>query len=266
MSYEMTEWTHVALRWVHVFAAILWIGQTYYFTWLDARLREAEKNSDNPQLWMVHSGGFYVVNKKSEPDPAFTLHWFRWEAAITWISGLLLLILVYYMGGLMNDDEAMFSGTRGIVAGLALLPICWLIYDMLWISPVGKNEKVGVVISYLLLVALIFAVTRMFGGRAAYMHVGAVLGTLMAANVWMRILPAQKKMINATSLGGNADPTMSGRAKQRSKQNTFMVMPVVFIMLSSHFPTVTYGHTYNWLILAILVLVGWGAAKLVREH
>lgn len=266
MPYLVNEWLNIILRWVHVFAGILWIGQTYYFTWLDARLREAEKASDNPELWMVHSGGFYSVNKKGAPDPAYKLHWFKWEAAMTWLTGIFLLILVYYMGGLMKDDEAMLSGTTAIVAGIAFIFVGWLVYEALWSSPLARNEAVAVVISYLLLAGSVYLSTRLFGGRAAYMHVGAMLGTIMALNVWVRILPAQRKMVAAVQAGGSADPTLAARAKQRSKQNTFNVVPVVFIMLSNHFPVSTYSHEWNWAILCALILAGWGAAKIMREH
>ncbi len=262
MSYQIHEWLNLAIRWTHVFAGIMWIGQTYFFTWLDHRLHE-ESN-----VWMVHSGGFYVVEKQGAsvllPQK---LHWFKWEAALTWISGLLLLILVYYAGGLMVDDSVRRMDTRiAATISFVLLIVSWIIYDLLWISPLQRNEFAGGVISYVLLVAAIFGVTRLFSGRAAYMQIGAMLGTFMAANVWMRILPAQRQLIAAAKEGRPPDLRLAERAKQRSKQNTFMVMPVVFIMISNHFPVATYGNRYNWLILAALVLVGWGAAAIIRSR
>ena len=230
----------------------MWIGQTYFFTWLDHTLHQ-EGN-----VWMVHSGGFYVVDKKGAgvllPQK---LHWFKWEAAMTWISGFLLLILVYYAGGLMTRNEAALS--------IALLVTGWFVYDVLWLA-FAKHETAGVAISYILLVAAIWMCTRLFGGRAAYMQIGAMLGTFMAANVWIRILPAQRRLIAAAQEGKEPDVRLADRAKQRSKQNTFMVLPVVFIMISNHFPVATYGNPYNWIVLAALVLVGWAAAKVIRSR
>ena len=261
MSYQIHEWLNLAIRWTHVFAGIMWIGQTYFFTWLDHTLHQ-EGN-----VWMVHSGGFYVVEKKGAgvllPQ---RLHWFKWEAAMTWLSGLLLLILVYYGGGLMVDDSVrQMSVPVAVSISIGLIIAGWIVYDLLWISPLQRNEIAGVVISYILLVATIYGVTRIFSGRAAYMQIGAMLGTFMAANVWVRILPAQTQMISAAKEGREPDLRLAERAKQRSKQNTFMVMPVVFIMISNHFPVATYGNRYNWAILAALVLVGWGAAKVIRS-
>jgi len=260
LPYTLSEWLNLALRWTHVFAGILWIGQTYFFTWLDHRLRE-EGN-----VWMVHSGGFYIVNKQglSELRPQ-KLHWFKWEAALTWLSGILLFILVYYAGGIMVDESVRRIEPRVAIAISVLLLIAgWFIYDLLWMSPI--SEAAGVAISYVLLVALTYGLTHLFSGRAAYMQVGGMLGTLMALNVWVRILPGQRKLIAAAAAGQQPDARLAERAKQRSKQNTFMVLPVVFIMISNHFPVATYGNRYNWAILAVLVLVGWGAAKIIRSR
>ncbi|HEX9493321.1 MAG TPA: urate hydroxylase PuuD [Thermoanaerobaculia bacterium] len=262
MPYQLNEWLNLAFRWTHVFAGIMWIGQTYFFTWLDHRLHE-EGN-----VWMVHSGGFYVVQKQGAgallPQ---RLHWFKWEAALTWISGFLLLGLVYYNGGLMVDDSVRrMQPSTAAWLSIAWLAVAWFVYDFLWISPMKKNEAAGVVVSYLVLVGAIFAATRIFSARAAYMQIGAMLGTFMAANVWVRILPAQRQLIAAAKEGREPDLRLADRAKQRSKQNTFMVLPVVFIMISNHFPVATYGNRYNWEILAALVLVGWGAAKIIRTR
>ncbi len=262
MSYVVHEWLNLAVRWAHVFAGILWIGQTYFFTWLDRRLH------DEKQVWMVHSGGFYIVDKQKVPEMLpQTLHWFKWEAAITWLTGIALLVLVYYRGGLMVDDSVMRlpRGTAWLIS-VAILIGAWFVYDLLWLSPLARSERAAVVISYLLLAGAIFTFTRIFSGRAAYMQTGAMLGTLMAVNVWERILPAQRQLLAAVREGREPDLRLADRAKQRSKHNTFMVVPVVFMMLSNHFPVATYGHRYNWAILAGLVLVGWGVAKVMREH
>lgn len=263
MSYTLQEWLNLALRWTHVFAGILWVGATYYFTWLDRRFH----TSDPDQVWMVHSGGFYVVNKEKKPSPAHTLHWFQWEAAATWLSGLPLLILVYYAGGLLVDNEpGKPSFAVAATIGMAVIFVGWKVYDLLWLSPLAKNEPAAIVVSYALLVALAWALPQAMSARAAYMHVGALLGTIMAANVWERILPAQRKMVRAVEEGREPDPVLAGRAKFRSKHNTYIVIPVVLIMISNHFPVTTYGHQHNWIVLAVLTLIGWGVAHVIRKH
>jgi len=268
----LSEWLNLILRWTHVFAGIMWVGTTYYFTWLDARLTEEEKavaNTGNAaQVWMVHSGGFYVVERRKVPDlVSRTLHWFKWEAGTTWLSGFALLIVVYYLGGgaLIDHDVRDISLAAAVGVGIAVIVVGWLVYDLLMLSPFGRNELLFAVIAYGLIVGLAFSLTQVFSGRAAYIHVGATLGTIMTANVWMRILPAQKKMIAALNEGRKPDERLAGQAKLRSKQNTFMAVPVVFIMISNHFPGVTYGERYNWIILAVLVLAGWIAAKFIRR-
>lgn len=269
MQFSGSEWLNLAVRWLHVFAAILWIGQTYFFTWLDHRLTEEEKcsHASPPQVWMVHSGGFYVVEKQKglELLPR-RLHWFRWEAALTWLSGLVLLILVYYLGGALVDaDVADITLGTGIGIGVAVLLLGWLVYDLLWRSPLGQAEVTAGTVSFLLLVGVSYGLSKVLSGRAAYMHVGALMGTVMAANVWLCILPAQRRMLAAAREGKPPDPALAARAKQRTKHNTYMVVPVVFIMLSNHFPVATYGQQYNWLILAGLILVGGAAAKILRS-
>jgi len=268
----ISEWLNLVFRWVHVFAGIMWVGTTYYFTWLDARLTEEEKavaNTGNAaQIWMVHSGGFYVVEKRKVPDLASrTLHWFRWEAGTTWLSGFALLVLVYYIGGgaLIDPDVYDLSLGTAVAIGIGVLLAGGLIYDLMMLSPLGKNEKAFAVVAYLLIVGTSYGLTRIFSGRAAYIHVGAIFGTIMAANVWMHILPAQKKMIAALNEGRKPDDALSAQAKLRSKQNTFMAVPVVFIMISNHFPGVTYGDRYSWVVLSVLILLGWAAAKFIRR-
>jgi uncharacterized membrane protein len=268
----LSEWLNLIFRWVHVFAGIMWVGTTYYFTWLDARLSEEEKavaNTGTPaQIWMVHSGGFYVVEKRKVPDlVSRKLHWFRWEAGTTWLSGMGLLIIVYYLGGgaLVDPDVSGISVGAATALGIGLLIFGWIVYDLMMISPLGKNEKAFSVIAYLIVVGITYELTRILSGRAAYIHVGAMFGTIMAANVWIRILPAQKKMIAAIKEGRKPDDALSAQAKLRSKQNTFMAVPVVFIMISNHFPAATYGDRYNWAVLSVLILAGWIAAKFIRR-
>jgi len=283
----VSEWLNLIARWVHVFAGIMWVGTTYYFTWLDARLTEEEKAVANvksvdplmgwlrkPEVWMVHSGGFYVVEKIKAVDEkgklvdltSHPLHWFRWEAATTWLSGFALLIILYYLGGgaLVDRDVSEISIGAAVGVGIGALVFGWLIYDLLVISPLGRNEKLFAVVAYLLVVGAAFGLTRVLSGRAVYIHLGAVFGTIMAANVWMRILPAQKKMIAAIKAGQKPDDALSAQAKLRSKQNTFMAVPVVLLMISNHYGGNTTGG-YDWIHLAVLVPLGWLAAKFIRR-
>lgn len=259
MSYVIHDWLSAATRWTHVFAAIMWVGQTFFFTWLDHTFHSER------QVWMVHSGGFYIVDKQKEPKLLDqTLHWFRWEAAFTWMSGVLLFILVYYNAAVMIDKDLHdMSFTTAVAISVGAIVIGWLLYDWLWISPLAKNELVLNVVSYVLLVGAIFAFSRLFAARMAYMETGAMLGTFMAANVWLRILPAQRQLIAATKAGQVPDMRLAERAKHRSKHNTFIVLPVVFIMLNYHMPTVTFG--YNWIALSVIVLIGWGVAAIIRR-
>ena len=268
----LSEWLNLIFRWTHVFSSIMWVGTTYYFTWLDARLTEEEKavaNTGIPaQIWMVHSGGFYVVEKRKVPDLASrTLHWFKWEAGTTWLSGFALLVVVYYLGGgaLIDADVRELSLGAAVGIGIGVMVVGWIVYDLLMLSPLGRNEVAFAVVAYILIVGLCFALTQVFSARAAYIHVGATFGTIMAANVWQRILPAQRKMIAALNAGQKPDERLSAQAKLRSKQNTFMAVPVVLIMISNHYPGVTYGDRNSWIILSGLILVGWIAAKFIRR-
>lgn len=267
-----SEWLNLALRWTHVFAGIMWVGTTYYFTWLDARLTEEEKAAANTgnaaQVWMVHSGGFYVVERRKVPDiVSRTLHWFKWEAGTTWLSGFALLVLVYYIGGgaLIDRDVRDLSLLSAVGIGIGVIVSGGVIYDILMKTPLARHEWLFAGVAYALIVALAYTLCQVLSARAAYIHVGAVFGTIMAANVWMHILPAQRRMIAALKAGEKPDQRFAAQAKLRSKQNTFMAVPVVFIMISNHFPGVTYGDKYNWLILSGLILLGWIAAKFIRR-
>jgi uncharacterized membrane protein len=269
MDFNIKEWVNLILRWVHVFAGILWVGTTYYFTWLDGRFTELEKQAKEKSgegldnfIWMVHSGGFYKVEKQKTPSvmPG-KLHWFRWEAALTWLSGVLLFIFVYYHGRLLVEFEGgRIQPATAVWLSMGLLMAGWAVYDLLWSSKFFANEKVGVVVSYVLVVICVYGLFYFFAARAACMQLGAMFGTIMTANVWMRILPAQRRMVRALSEGQQPDLSEALRAKMRSKHNTFIVIPVVFLMLSNHFPG-----TYHWVTVSVLVLLGWGAAHFIRR-
>jgi len=269
MNPDLNNWIELALRWAHIFAGIMWVGATYYFTWLDGRFVELEEKAakgENAEkfVWMVHSGGFYLVEKQKRPNlMPQTLHWFKWESAFTWITGFLLFGLLYYHGGLLiSTEDSLISKGAAMGLSFGMLLGGWVVYDMLW--KFCKNETVGIVLSFGLIVLASWISCHYFASRAAYLQVGAMMGTIMTANVWMRILPPQRRMVAALKEGREPDLKEGARAKARSKHNSFIVIPVVFTMISNHYP-ITYGHKYNWVILSAMVLVGWFAAKLIRR-
>ena len=260
MSGVVTEWLNLLIRWFHIIVAIGWIGTSFFFIWLDAHLtpRQNAARGSVGEIWLFHSGGFYEVEKKlmvpTEVLPQ--LHWFKWEAYLTWISGVLLLIVVYYLGGgvfLLNPGESAVGLPAGIAIGLGTLAVGWLVYDALWRSALGHQPALATAISLLLLAGVAYGLTQIFSGRAAYMHVGALLGTIMAANVWRVIQPSQRQMYRTNLSGDEPDEALSKQAKLRSTHNNYMTLPVVFVMVSNHFPS-TYGNAYNWLVLLVLFL------------
>lgn len=260
MTDNLLEWLHLLLRWTHVLAAVSWIGNSFYFMWLDRALEPPAQPGGKVAgtLWMVHSGGFYRVEKRvlgaGEVPPV--LHWFKYEALLTALSGVALLLLVYHYGGIVIDaGETTLGPWAALGLAVGLFVVGWFVYDALWMSPLAKQPAVAIAISYLLVVACAWGLGHVYSGRATFLHVGALLGTLMVTNVWARILPAQRDMIAAAHRGGERDPALAKRAKQRSVQNSYMTLPVVFLMLSPHFPS-TYGHKHAWLIFAVAGLAG----------
>ncbi len=261
MNSAIREWLNLSVRWIHVFAGVMWVGQTYYFTWLDGQFGKLEKqaaaNGTASAVWMVHSGGFYTVEKQKSLGVApEQVRWFRWEAFVTWLAGVILLVLVYYLGdGLIDVDVADISKQAGIAIGVGAMVTGWIIYDLAVRSPLGKSQAAFAGFGLVMTAAAAWGLMHVFSGRAAYIHVGAIFGTIMTLNVWMRILPAQRRMIAAAA----------AQAKLRSKHNTFLALPVVFLMLSNHYPVATYGNRYSWEIMLALVVAGWLAAKVIRE-
>jgi len=263
MPFNITEWLNLIFRWAHVFAAILWVGSTYYFTWLDGQMK---KGGDAP-VWMVHSGGFYSVSKqKTLGVPAGDVHWFRWEALATFITGFVLLNVVYYHGGLMIDPiEPRVTVVQASIISIATLVLGWIAYDTLARTPLVGNDIAFAVVGFALTIGLAATLSRLLSSRATYIHIGALFGTVMVLNVWMRILPPQRRMIAAAAKGEPFSEALGAGAKQRSRHNTFLAVPTTFVMISNHFPTATYGNHYAVLILGVLILVGWGAAAIIRR-
>jgi uncharacterized membrane protein len=253
----LAEWLNLVLRWAHLVAGIGWIGSSFFFNWLDSALEKPDPPEDElkGQLWMVHSGGFYDVKKKllkSGVPPV--LHWFKWEAMLTFLTGLLLLVVVYYLGGrAMLVDPAVRDLSTPALVGLVLatLLLPYPIYDALWESRVGQRPTLATGLCVAAGIGLAYALTHVLSGRAAFIHFGAVLGTIMVSNVWRRILPAQQQMIDATRAGTAVDWSLGEKAKTRSRHNNYMTFPVLFTMLSNHFPG-TWGSSANWIVLLVL--------------
>jgi uncharacterized membrane protein len=260
MGFDLAEWLNLALRWLHLTAGIAWIGSSFYFVWLDNHLTRPVEGDASGELWSVHGGGFYH-NRKYQVAPSAMperLHWFKWEAYFTWISGFSLLVLIYYVGAqsfLIDPAKAALSPAQGIAIGLAALAIGWLVYDGLCRSPVGSSNLALGLFWFVCLLLAASALDRLFNARAAYMHVGAIIGTVMAANVFLVIIPNQRKVVADLIAGRTPDPRLGAAAKQRSLHNNYMTLPVLFIMISPHYP-MTYGAERPWLVLALLGLTG----------
>ena len=265
------EWVGLALRWAHLIAGIAWIGSSFYFIWLDSHLEPADPARGDADLegslWMVHSGGFYEVQRrKIGPGrmPAL-LHWFKWEAMITGLTGCALLGLVYYTTrGLYLVDPAV-SGISPLAAtgiGIGLLFAGWFVYDLLWETLGKRSERAATFVSLLLLVGVVVLSTSVFSGRAAFIHVGGLMGIIMVVNVWARILPMQSAMIRATQEGRTPDFGNSVKAKTRSVHNSYMTFPVLLLMISNHFPG-TWAAPQRALVLLLLILIGMIARYLM---
>lgn len=259
------EWLNLLLRWLHLIVGIAWIGASFYFVWLDNHLEAPKQQSDldrgiGGEIWAVHGGGFYHAEKFKSRPPAIpeNLHWFKWEAYWTWISGFALLVLIYYAGAELHlIDRAVADLSRGaaIAIGLAFIAGGWIVYDLLCRSPLARSERTLSLILFVLLAVAAWGLTRVFGGRGAYLHFGAMLGTIMVANVAMVIMPSQRAMVEAAQQGRDPDPRHGIAGKQRSVHNTYFTLPVLFVMLSNHY-AFTYGHRYNWALLIAMTLAG----------
>ena len=259
-----SEWLNLLLRWIHVLAAIMWIGDSLLFMWMDSSLSAPSRPREGAvagKLWMVHSGGFYEVVKRRFLAPnemPATLYWFKWQAYTTWITGILLFTVVFYLGAgayLVDPAVSRFGHGAAVAVSLGLFAASWLLYDGLWMSPLGRKPRLAVTVSFALLVAAAWGCLALFSSRAAYVQFGAMLGTVMAANVWRRIIPAQDQMLAATRAGTAVDTSLGLRAKTRSIHNHYLTLPVLLTMLSQHFPG-TYGGRFPLASLLLLVVVG----------
>jgi uncharacterized membrane protein len=257
------EWLDLLVRWLHVIAAIAWIGSSFYFIALDNHLRPPKDEADaergvGGEAWEIHGGGFYQVQKytlapKTLPEP---LHWFKWEAYTTWLSGFSLLIVLYYVNAntyLIDKSVADLQPWEAIAISIGLLVAAWLVYDGLC-RVISNDLAIGAALLVLVTLAA-WGVSHLFSGRAEYIQIGAMLGTIMAANVFFVIIPAHWDLIRAKEADREPDAAAALEAKRRSVHNNYLTLPVVFTMISNHFP-ITYGHSYSWLILVCLLVIG----------
>ena len=270
MNQDIFDWILLLVRWLHITVAVTWIGTSIFFMWLD-RSFEFNKNSTQPghvgDLWMLHGGGFYHVEKllMGPTKVPEHLHWFKWESYWTWMSGAILVALTYYSGeGTMLMDSSVSNITYYQALAISLFSLIgsWFFYDFVWEREFTKTKPIiGHLLTLAWLVGMSYFLCHTLSGRAAYIHIGGMMGTWMTANVFMRIIPRQLKMVEAARKGEAVNQDWGKNAKNRSTHNTYLTLPVIFVMLSNHFPQ-TYGHEYNWLILLVISL--GGAA--IREY
>jgi uncharacterized membrane protein len=257
------DWGDLLFRWLHVIAAIVWIGTSFYFVALDNHLRPPEDERDaergvGGESWEVHGGGFYRVEKfrvapATLPEP---LHWFKWEAYTTWLSGFALFVVVYYVHAssmLVDPTVADLGSWEAILLSISGLVVAWLVYDALCRRL--RDERLLALAVFGGVVLAAWGASRLFAPRAAYLEVGAMIGTVMVANVFFVIIPAHWELIRAKQAGREPDPRWNARGKQRSVHNNYLTLPVLFAMLSNHF-AFTYEHEHAWLVLVALMAIG----------
>ena len=265
MTAYLLDWVNLLGRWVHMITGIAWIGASFYFVWLDNHLKApvAAEDTDkgvSGEVWSVHGGGFYHAQKYQVAPLELpeTLNWFKWEAYTTWISGMFMLALMYWYSAeiyLIDPGVADIGKPAAIALGAALIPLAWFSYDALCKSRFGKNDTQLALIIFAVLTVIAFLLCQIFSGRGAYMHYGAMLGTIMVGNVFFVIIPGQKDLVKAKEEGRQPDPIHGIRGKQRSVHNTYFTLPVLFVMISNHY-AMTYGHSLNWLILIAITAIG----------
>ncbi|AYF87538.1 urate hydroxylase PuuD [Pseudomonas sp. JS3066] len=266
MEAHLTEWLNLSIRWVHMITGIAWIGASFYFVWLENNLNRANpRDGLSGDLWAIHGGGIYHLEKYKLAPPKMpdNLHWFKWEAYFTWLSGVALLTVVFYMNPTLYliAPGVDIAPAAAVAIGIGSLIAGWFIYDFLCDSPLGKTPALLGLVLFLLVIGAAWGFTHVFSGRGSYIHVGALIGTIMVGNVFRIIMPAQRALVKAIEENRTPDPVLPAKGLLRSRHNNYFTLPVLFIMISNHFPS-TYGSQYNWLILAGIAVI----AVLVRHY
>lgn len=263
MESYVLDWLGLMFRWLHLITGVAWIGASFYFMWLDNSLEEPPQwkrdRGIKGDLWAIHGGGIYEVAKYRLAPEAMpeTLHWFKWEAYSTWLTGMVLLTIIYYLGAesyLIDPRVAELSPGAAIGLGLAFIGGSYVFYELLCASPLARRPLLIAAVLCAAAALLAWALTSLFSGRGAYIHFGAIIGTLMVGNVFRVIMPAQRALVAAIQRGTAPDPAPAQKAKLHSTHNTYLTLPVLFIMISSHYP-MTYAHPHNWLVLLALVVI-----------
>lgn len=256
------DWLSFGVRWLHVITAIAWIGSSFYFIALDLGLvkREGMPEGAYGEEWQVHGGGFYHIQKYLVAPARMPEHltWFKWESYFTWMSGFALLAIVYYAGAdlyLIDRNVLDVSAPVAILISMASLGVGWLLYDLLCKSPLARNDTLLMLVLFPILVVIAWGYTQLFTGRAAFLHLGAFTATIMSANVFLIIIPNQKIVVADLIAGRKPDPKYGRIAKTRSLHNNYLTLPVVFLMLSNHYP-LAFGTQFNWVIAALVFLIG----------
>ena len=264
MSAYIIDWLNLLFRWLHVITAIAWIGSSFYFIWLDNSLEEPspenKKKGLGGQLSSIHAGGFYEIGKYTLAPPVMpgNLHWFKWEAYSTWLTGFFLFALMFYVGAesyLIDQSKSQLSPPTAIAISLLTLIGGWFVYDTLCKSPLAKKAWLLALLLITLIGTLTWGLEQVFSDRAAYLHVGALIGTCMAGNVFRIIMPSQRAMVAAIEAGNKPDIRHAIASKLRSVHNNYLTLPVIFIMISNHYP-MTYSHSHSWAVLVAIILIG----------
>jgi uncharacterized membrane protein len=255
------ELLDLVFRWMHVIAGIMWIGNSLLWNWIDRNLEPSRQGKPGIQgeIWLLHSGAFYFMEKDLKGwDRDRPLHWFKWQAYTTWLTGAALMIVVYYASGgalLVDPAVADLTAAQATMIGVGTIVGGWLVYHYALAKLLARAGGMAALLGLALVLGVAYGLTHVFSGRAAFLHVGAMLGTLMAGNVFRVIMPSQRELVASVEQGRQPDPAPSRRAKERSIHNNYMTFPVVVLMLSSHFPGL-YGNRLSWLVLGVLVLAG----------
>ncbi|UTW07662.1 urate hydroxylase PuuD [Pseudomonas benzenivorans] len=266
MEAHLTEWLNLGIRWIHMITGIAWIGASFYFVWLENNLnRSNPRDGLSGDLWAIHGGGIYHLEKYKLAPPKMpdNLHWFKWEAYATWLSGVALMLVVYYLNPSLYlvKPGVDLAPAMAIVIGFGSMIAGYVAYHLLCDSALGKRPALLGAVLFVLLIAAAWGFSLIFSGRAAYIHVGAIIGTIMVGNVFFTIMPAQRALVKAIEENREPDPVLPAKGLLRSRHNNYFTLPVLFIMISNHFPS-TYGSQYNWLILAGIAIL----AVLVRHY